>query len=428
MDFAIFILTGFFEREIPQEKRPFKQSLEENIITLSNKTTVARIPAGQVFESAPMDLFIPANAPDRITVRLEISHIYYHIGQTDEIKLHGTATRREVSLKDTAYTGEILSALPGPIAHAGGGKTVTLAFILWADNTAQESLSLPLVVKSDESVDLWGFVSMNALFSEAKPALYFYPDHIETGVARENMVTETLVLKNKGLAPLRDVILRLETRTGTPAPSWIRLNTPSDIGTLDIGDTRDVSISFIPGAATAEGLHAFNLMVKSANGPDTHIGLYPTVTQSGQGNVLFKVSDIYTGTFNARNELIRGLSKAKIRLQNKKATTIDQTLTTDTVGEALFENLAPGAYKCRITAPNHQEYIGRIWIKPGITVTKDVFLEYNLVTVEWQVNEITMKAERSSVLNAQPWQRTEDRNRTQCLRLENPLFKGLLGF
>lgn len=70
------------------------------------------------------------------------------------------------------------------------------------------------------------------------------------------------------------------------------------------------------------------------------------------------------------------------------------------MGEVLFEDLAGGTYKCRITAGNHQEYGGRVWIKPGITVTKDVFLAYNLVTVEWEVNEITIEDKYEIVLTA----------------------------
>lgn len=299
---------------------------------------------------------------------------------------------------DTLPAGVHLEA-PDPIAVVNGGSSVYLPFVIWADNEAEEFGKLALNIMSDESPEPWGFVNIKTRFTQADPALYFYPDHIETGVARNNMVTENITLKNQGLAPMNDVIIALETQDGSPAPDWIKLNTPAVVGSLDIGEERNVSISFLPGSGVAEGMHAFNLMVRSANYPDTPIGLYPTVTQAGQGHVLFKVSDIYTGTFNEKNELIRGLSSARIRLVNETVTTIDHTLTTDGLGEALFENLPPGAYKCRVTKDNHQEYIGRVWIKPGITVTKEVFLEYNLVTVEWEVNEITIEDKYEIVLN-----------------------------
>ncbi len=213
------------------------------------------------------------------------------------------------------------------------------------------------------------------------------------------MVTEAITLSNKGLATMTGVALTLTDSQGNAAPDWVRLNTPSAIGTLAVGDERNVSISFLPGTDEPQGMQIFYLVVKSDNYPETKIGLYPTISSSGIGSVLFKLSDIYTGTFNAKNELIRGLGNAGIRMQNE-ATLADHTASTDDLGEALFEDLPSGAYKCKITADNHQEYTGRVWVKPGITVAKEVFLEYNLVTVEWEVNEITIEDTYEILLSA----------------------------
>ena len=60
----------------------------------------------------------------------------------------------------------------------------------------------------------------------------------------------------------------------------------------------------------------------------------------------------------------------------------------------------PAATSAAYTAKNHQEYIGRVWIKPGVTTTEDVFLDYNLVTVEWSVTEITIEDKYDIVLTA----------------------------
>ena len=520
--------------------KSFKQSLGDHIVTLSNGRTVARIPAGQMFTSDPMDLFVPANAPDTVYVRLEIDHIYNSLGQDGQVTMAGTKTRKEISLQDTSYYGEILSMAPevskgdqdivitgraidrateepladaalnlfitvngferkisvmteddgsfthtfepleneagifyvnavhpdlldrpdqgsfiinkvqvtpskiqvsiprnyeqkislkvvaengtdltnlsvapsgdlprgvhldcgSPISFVEGGRTVTLAPVLWADNTAEDASRIEMTVSSDESAGTpWATILVDALYSQSEPALYFTPDHIETGVARDDMVTETITLSNKGLAAMTNVALALTDSQGNEAPDWVRLNTTATIGTLAVGDERNVSISFLPGEDEPQGMQIFYLVVKSDNYPETRIGLYPTISSSGTGNVLFKLSDIYTGTFNAKNELIRGLSGAKIRMQNE-ATLSDHYAVTDDQGEALFEDLSTGAYKCRISADNHQEYTGRVWVKPGITVAREVFLEYNLVTVEWEVNEITIEDRYEILLSA----------------------------
>ncbi len=230
-----------------------------------------------------------------------------------------------------------------PIAIVEGGRTVTLSPVLWADNSAEDTSLIELVVTSDESAGApWATILVDALYSQSEPALYFTPDHIETGVAQGDMVTETITLSNKGLAAMTGVALTLINSQGNSAPDWIRLNTPSDIGTLAVGDERNVSISFLPGSDEPQGMQVFYLKVESDNYPETKIGLYPTISSSGIGHVLFKLSDIYTGTFNAKNELIRGLGNARIRMQNE-ATLADHTATTDDLGEALFEDLPSGA-------------------------------------------------------------------------------------
>jgi hypothetical protein len=53
-----------------------------------------------------------------------------------------------------------------------------------------------------------------------------------------------------------------------------------------------------------------------------------------------------------------------------------------------------------VSANNHQEYIGRLWVKPGITLNEEVFLEYNLVTVEWRVKEIAIQDKYDILLTA----------------------------
>ncbi len=43
---------------------------------------------------------------------------------------------------------------------------------------------------------------------------------------------------------------------------------------------------------------------------------------------------------------------------------------------------------------------GRIQIKPGITLNQSVFLDYNLITVEWSVKEVTVNDRYEVTLNA----------------------------
>ncbi|MFH1147689.1 MAG: FlgD immunoglobulin-like domain containing protein, partial [Pseudomonadota bacterium] len=527
--------------------KEYKQYLGENVITLPNGSTVARIPAGGIFTSEPLEIPVPVNAPDELILQLIIPNLYYHLGRPEEISMQGLETTRRVSLVDTSYYGEVLSVTPEnstgdqdiemtgravdrntgsplaavylnlvvsnngfertfkvftsaegtfvfafspltgesgtytvcavhpdlldrpvqgrfvisrvavspsalslsipqnyeqnidvqvtagesttahnvrlvyqeadqpegvlpqgihveldpPIAVLASKQSAALTCTLWGDTTAARTQTVVLKVKSDETEErVWGSVVINIALSEARPVLRSSPSYVETGTELGKSVTETVVLENRGTADLEEIYLALVDKDGSLAPDWIRLNATAYQGTLKVGDRREISISFSPEAGKVqEGLYVFYLQVDSANSPAKDIGLYISVTQSGIGSALFKVMDIYTGTIDKNtNQPIQGLSGAQIRVQNEDVRTIEKTGVTDALGETLFSDLPAGRYKYRVTANNHQEYIGRLWIKPGVAANEEVFLDYNLVTVEWEVVETTVQDKYETVL------------------------------
>jgi RHS repeat-associated protein len=103
------------------------------------------------------------------------------------------------------------------------------------------------------------------------------------------------------------------------------------------------------------------------------------------------VSDIYTATEDELGNVIEGLAGATVKVQNQSVPNVEQTLTTGAAGEALFNDLPAGLYSYRASAPNHRDTAGYFWVKPGITVAEDVFLSFNLVSVEWSVTEISIE-------------------------------------
>ena len=340
-----------------------------------------------------INLNVPRNYSKTVSIRVDTG------AGTEAHNLHLEYNREDQPTGE--YPEGVYLTVGAPKTFLGGGKSAWLPFTVWADNSADTIGKVVLKVKSDETpTGAWQSVTVNTQFSEASPVLHFAPDHIETGMSREQTINETVVLGNKGLAPLNDVSLSLHNADGSPAPDWVYLTAAAEQGTIAVGDSRAVGIVFAPTAAIAEGNYAFFLRVDASNHAPAAINLYAAVTQDGQGSVLIKVSDIYTGTLDKKGEVIQGLGNAKVFLQNEAVATEEYTRPTDEFGEAWFEGIPSGRYKCRVSANNHQEYIGRIWIKPGIAVNEDVFLDYNLVTVEWEVNEITIEDKYEIVLNA----------------------------
>lgn len=522
-----------------------RQALGEGVLTLPNGKTVARIPAGGTFTSAPVDLQVPLSTPEKAVVQLVIDQVHYHLGQDDQVSIPGFDGRRAVSLVDVSYSGEIaditpaasfgdqpivitgralakgsanlmpqvplklvlvangfergfdvatdadgnftysftplsgesgiyqvsavhpdllerpaqgqftigrviaspaavalrmakgqdqdipvrltagagtavtnvrlvfepadqpLGALPDGIAltlpdpvSLGANQSVVLTLGVHADSTAAAAGTFVVTLKTDESGDqTLGTIRVDYSLSEAAPALYFAPSYIETGVALSDSVTEQVTLENRGFATSEGVTLTLLMPDGSPAPAWAFLSSAAAQGNLAVGETRPVSVTIAPSAQVAEGTYAFALRVASANAAATDIPVYASVTRSGVGSALIHLSDIYTATVDNDGNLIQGLAGAEVWLQNEAVLTVEQTLSTDAKGEALFRDLPVGHYKFRARASNHQEVIGRLWIKPGITQSQEVFLDSNLVTVQWSVTEVPLQDRYEITLN-----------------------------
>ena len=269
------------------------------------------------------------------------------------------------------------------------------------DATAATSGTVNIKLLSDESgVTPLAIVPITYTLTAAVPVIAYSPSFVELGVTQGSSVTERVTLTNKGFVELQNVTLSLLDKNDAPVPEWIFLAVPKQQGNMAIGEKREVSITAQPPATLVDGIYEFKLRATSSNGAEIDVNIYVSVSQSGMGNALFKLSDIYTATLDSGGQVIQGLAGANIRLQNERVLSIDRTLGTDAAGEALFSDLPTGYYKYRATANNHQEVIGRLQIKAGLTATEPVFLNYNLVTVEWSVNEITIEDRYEIVLQA----------------------------
>ena len=299
-----------------------------------------------------------------------------------------------------AFPEGVHVSLGAPVSVLGSGLTAPLGFTVWADNAAVGTPKLTFRVTSDEKGEgSWAEVAVTMNLSEARPSLAFSPAHVETGSSFGETVSETITLENKGLADLNEVTLALVAKDETPVPGWVHLNAEAAQGTIQVGEKRPVSLSFSPTEATAiEGDYTFLLRVASSNHRTTDIPIYVAVTRAGTGQVIFKVSDIYTGTVGATGRVVQGLKGAAVTLQHEAVTTIQESTITDDFGEVYLSELPSGRYRYRVSAPDHQERTGRIWVKAGVAASEAVFLDYNLVTVEWEVKETTIEDKYEIVL------------------------------
>jgi large repetitive protein len=347
---------------------------------------------------------------NRVTVsptpyRIDIPKNYpFSLSYTVKAGIGTSATNLRLVLDPAAQpTGQVPAGLslqlPGPVSLVER-QSLNLPVVFSASNEAQPSGAVILSVVSDEHpTSPLGLVRIDYTLSEAKPYLTSTPSFVETGLSQGGSQMESVILKNNGQQDAMNLQFALLKADGSPAPSWASLASQAG-GTLAIGQSRSIDLSFAPPASVQEGVYEFKLQVTGDNVPVQALNVYVNLTQSGQGNVLFKASDIYTATVGKDGKLIAGLANASITLQNEEVANVTRELTTDSLGEALFQNIPAGRYKFRAKASNHQEIGGRLIIKPGVTLNQPVFLNYNLITVEWSVREIAIQDRYEITLNA----------------------------
>ncbi|MFC3656517.1 carboxypeptidase regulatory-like domain-containing protein [Xanthomonas hyacinthi] len=289
---------------------------------------------------------------------------------------------------------------PGAPLQIASRQNLALTASISGDNSAPASGRVFLAVLADGASEPLALIPVDFTLTEAVPALFATPNYVETGLAQGQGTIERLELENKGFVAMTGVTLALVNPDGSPAPSWVSLVSGQSLGTLEIGQKQSVDLNIAPTTAVAEGVHEFRVRVAGSNLPQQDVNVFVSVTQSGQGSVLLKAADIYTATRDKQGNLIPGLAGARIKLQNEAVISQTYEMATDAFGEAFFQNLPAGSYRYRASAPNHQEAAGRFVIKPGLTVNQPVFLEYTLITVEWDVREISIEDRYEITLNA----------------------------
>lgn len=153
-------------------------------------------------------------------------------------------------------------------------------------------------------------------------------------------------------------------------------------------------------SSVEDGYYQLQLRITADNDSGGSVPVTIAVVRDGQGGVRFKLVDIYTNTLDAQGKLIEGLAGARITLQNEAVTGDIRTITSNAAGIGEFADIPPGNYRWRISARNHSDASGRVTVHAGLTANERVFLDYQVVSIEFSVTETTIKDEYDIVLEA----------------------------
>ncbi|PCJ54990.1 MAG: hypothetical protein COA79_21320 [Planctomycetota bacterium] len=294
------------------------------------------------------------------------------------------------------------------VFDVASGNTSAVTISISGDQTAPDSGEVYVRISEGTPKKLIKKIKVAIEFSEANPSLISKPSFVESGGLLGDITTEKVTLKNDGLIELENIELSLSPLDEATVPNWIHLITLKQIGNLDIGDSKDIEFMIAPSntGSVVAGWYSANLVVSADNADDKLVPLYfyaaaqPSGPENAiKGGALFKLSDIYTFTFkkdaegniindgNGNPIIIEGVDNAKVEIQSDTDSSIYFSGNTDDLGEITFNDLLPGFYKYNITADSHQQEKGTFWVKTNVVSIQEVFLKYNLVTVEWDVIE-----------------------------------------
>jgi len=273
-------------------------------------------------------------------------------------------------------------------ALASGGRinmTVGLRF----GQTGSGTLVLRLASGNGQG-QIWQRLPVNYTVSAAQPQVWLTPSYLEAGAVQNQTMAKTITLENRGLADLLGIQLNLVQPDGSAPPAWVNLASAASIASLAPGASLPLTVQFSPDAFVSEGIHSFQLRLTSSNAPAATYNVYAIVTRDAVGGLLFKVTDIYSGVPKANGDIEQGVYSARIQIQSESVATVKFEGYTDRQGELLLPKLPAGAYRAKVTAAAHDEYATRVVVEPAATALVKVPLNMPLVTVQWQVQPISL--------------------------------------
>ncbi|MFC1795896.1 carboxypeptidase regulatory-like domain-containing protein, partial [Pseudomonadota bacterium] len=279
-----------------------------------------------------------------------------------------------------------------PVDLVAGESAEVTVQLTGTDAAAPADIIILTAKAADSGSVNRGQARIDYQLADAQPFLVPEPASVNTGVARGDQVTETVSIQNQGLIPALAVTAELLDESGTgPAPDWISLASPAALGDIGVGSEAAVQVVATPTAAVLDGLYFVRIRIASDNAVGGDIPFTVAVTQSGDGDVEFRVIDMFTNTLDEGGQLIEGLAGATVKVQHETVPGIEQSAVTDAAGEALITGLPAGRYRFRVSALDHSDTAGGVIIRPGGLAQELVFLELPTVSFEWSVVETTIE-------------------------------------
>ena len=283
--------------------------------------------------------------------------------------------------------------LPQPFDVAASSNKQIPVRVVASDEAEPEGefmLEVRALVSGEAEPRTIGQLHTRYAAKEAQPNVFVSPTQIEMGATLTGSDESNLVIENRGTETLYALQVDLLTKQGYPVPAWIQNRSSNRFAQLKAGESLTLNLGIFPDSTSAIGLEEFMVKLTSANHTTRHIPLIVSLVESGVGGVQVKVANIYTGTLDESGQPIQGLQGAGVMLRHEADPDIEYKAVTDEYGEIYLPEIQAGSYQFWVRKSGHQTYSGRLRVTPGLTHNESVFLEYEVVKLDWNVKEIPL--------------------------------------
>ena len=207
------------------------------------------------------------------------------------------------------------------------------------------------------------------------------PSRIDTtmAVGETRYIDVTVVNDGKGDSGAIDAVI--------PSVNWLKIVGGASVGNLASGESAVITLALSPTAADGLALNnplsGGRLSVNCANGTGCLIPLKFMPVSEATGGIVVDAVDNNTYTLESSPHL----SNATVRISNPYTGATVATGKTGMDGLWMADGIPEGTYQLTITAPNHETYADGITVEPGRNTRIEAFLQYQLVSVSWNVEK-----------------------------------------
>ncbi|KPK48400.1 MAG: hypothetical protein AMK72_07040, partial [Planctomycetes bacterium SM23_25] len=205
------------------------------------------------------------------------------------------------------------------------------------------------------------------------------PGRLTEGMIRGERRVVEFVVTNTGGAATGPMAVEL------PGVGWMRVAGANPLGSLAPGETAAVSLVLDPPADLPLGAYNGTIAL-TGEGVGLGIPFSFTCVSDGVGDVAVTVVD--EATYHGDGQGVLG---ATVTLRNPFTGQAVATATTDETGEVRFTDVPEATYTLDVSARKHRSHSSSLTIVPGQEVARDVFLQMELVTYNWSVEEIEVE-------------------------------------